>query len=157
MANISKELQDIKKATFGEEVRGSIHDGIEKINEGTMQDIKDVRNIVKERMDNQDSNIGEIDEKVNANIEKQEALEEKFNEQIKNMTLQDPSSAEIVEARGGFSLLSKRLENIDTKLNDLEKEEKGTSILATTLERIWKNNRTRWKYNRSRRRRKKPR
>src|SRR5690625_4588347 len=33
MADIDKELNDIKKAVYGKEVRGSIHDGIQKINE----------------------------------------------------------------------------------------------------------------------------
>ena len=33
MANINKELNDIKNAVYGREVRGSIHDGIKKINE----------------------------------------------------------------------------------------------------------------------------
>lgn len=33
MANIDKELNDIKNAVYGKEVRGSIHDGIKKINE----------------------------------------------------------------------------------------------------------------------------
>lgn len=32
MANIDKELRDIKNAVYGREVRGSIHDGINKIN-----------------------------------------------------------------------------------------------------------------------------
>lgn len=32
MANIDKELKDIKNAVYGREVRGSIHDGIDKIN-----------------------------------------------------------------------------------------------------------------------------
>ena|SRR5690625_2210233 len=33
MADIKKELNDIKNAVYGREVRGSIHDGIKKINE----------------------------------------------------------------------------------------------------------------------------
>src|SRR5690625_1660926 len=33
MADIDKELRDIKNAVYGKEVRGSIHDGIKKINE----------------------------------------------------------------------------------------------------------------------------
>ena len=33
MANINKELNDIKNAVYGKEVRGSIHDGIKKIND----------------------------------------------------------------------------------------------------------------------------
>lgn len=38
MADITKELDDIAQATAGEDVRWSIHDGIKKINEGTMAD-----------------------------------------------------------------------------------------------------------------------
>src|SRR5690625_5251148 len=33
MADIKKELNDIKNAVYGKDVRGSIHDGIKKINE----------------------------------------------------------------------------------------------------------------------------
>src|SRR5690606_29035076 len=33
MADIEKELNDIKNAVYGREVRGAIHDGIKKINE----------------------------------------------------------------------------------------------------------------------------
>jgi len=33
MADIKKELNDIKNAVYGKEVRGSIHDGIKKIND----------------------------------------------------------------------------------------------------------------------------
>src|SRR5690606_9322984 len=33
MADIKKELNDIKNAVYGREVRGSIHDGIKKIND----------------------------------------------------------------------------------------------------------------------------
>src|SRR5690625_4099302 len=33
MADIKKELNDIKNAVYGKEVRSSIHDGIKKINE----------------------------------------------------------------------------------------------------------------------------
>lgn len=33
MANINRELNDIKNAVYGKDVRGSIHDGIKKINE----------------------------------------------------------------------------------------------------------------------------
>lgn len=35
MANINKELNDIKSAIYGKDVRGSIHDGIKKINDET--------------------------------------------------------------------------------------------------------------------------
>src|SRR5690625_2370970 len=35
MANIDKELNQIKNAVYGREVRGSIHDGIDKINKET--------------------------------------------------------------------------------------------------------------------------
>ena len=88
MANIKQYLDNIKNAIFGKDVRSSIHDGIEAIN--------------NEVVDNTD---------------KQNWLEKKYDEQIKNMTLQDPSSAELVDARGEFDLLRDRLENSDDILN----------------------------------------
>lgn len=35
MANISQELQTIKDGVYGEDIRMAIHDGIEKINDGS--------------------------------------------------------------------------------------------------------------------------
>ena len=42
MADISNELQAIKTAVYGEEVRGSIHDGIKKINDEMEEAIEDI-------------------------------------------------------------------------------------------------------------------
>lgn len=62
------------------------------------------------------------------------AQDERIDEQLRNMTLEDPSSAEIVDARGGHNLLRYRFEadetnisanatsitNINTKLNNID-------------------------------------
>ena len=45
-------------------------------------------------------------------------LVERFEQQLENMTLDDPSSAEIVDARGTFNLLKDRLKNIEDIKSD---------------------------------------
>lgn len=77
MADISNELNQIKSAIYGKDVRGSIHDGIDKINRETEKT----------------TGIAKDTER------RQTSLEQQFDEQIQNMTLDDPSSAELVAAR----------------------------------------------------------
>ncbi|RST57686.1 hypothetical protein D5F11_021745 [Siminovitchia terrae] len=77
MADISNELIQIKSAIYGKDVRGSIHDGIDKINRETEKT----------------TGIAKDTER------RQTSLEQQFDEQIQNMTLDDPSSAELVAAR----------------------------------------------------------
>lgn len=77
LARINKELNQIKNAVYGREVRSSIHDGIDKIN-------------------NETEKSTELSEETES---RQISLENQFEEHIKNMTLEDPSSAEIVSAR----------------------------------------------------------
>lgn len=77
MANITKYLNDILNAVFGKDVRQSIHDGIEKINEDVIQS----NNLSNETKNRQDS------------------LENKYDEQIKNIASSEPQNAEIVDAR----------------------------------------------------------
>lgn len=96
MANIKEYLDNILSAIFGKDVRQSIHDSIEAINEEVAESITTSQN-TKNRQD---------------------LLEQKYNEQIKNMTLESPSDAEIVDARGGFDTLSKRLDAKEFKATD---------------------------------------
>lgn len=77
MANITKYLNDILNAVFGKDVRQSIHDGIEKINEDVIQS-NNLSNETKNRQD---------------------LLENKYDEQIKNIASSEPQNAEIVDAR----------------------------------------------------------
>ena len=77
MANISSILKNIKEAIYGQEVRGSLADGLEAVNNETIA----ATNLSK------------------TTKERQDLLDIKFDEQIKNMTLADPSSAEIVAMR----------------------------------------------------------
>src|SRR5690625_328001 len=54
MADIDKELNDIKNAIYGKEVRGSIHDGIKKINEESeesKQKADEAHDVMKEILD----------------------------------------------------------------------------------------------------------
>lgn len=87
MANIKKFLDNILNARLGKDVRTSIHDGIEAIN--------------KESEDN----IEKQQALVNENIAKQNELERKYDEQIKNIASENVQNAEIVDARMGFDTL----------------------------------------------------
>lgn len=109
MANISNMLNNIKNAIYGKDVRGSIHDGIDAINKET------------ENTTNRQTTLEG----------RQNTLDTKFEEQIKNMTLTDPSSAEIVAMRTDkdgvtHDLAGKRIDKIETQMDDI-----ATSMIST--------------------------
>lgn len=83
MANIKQYLDEILKAVFGRDVRQSIHDGIDAINEDVIENTT-LSNNIKTRQD---------------------MLEQKYDEQIKNIAASEPQNAEIVDARQGFDTL----------------------------------------------------
>lgn len=83
MANITEYLQNILNSIFGKDVRDSIHDGIDAIN----KEVIDNTTLSRETKTRQD------------------LLENKYDEQIKNIASSEPQSPEIVDARGGFDTL----------------------------------------------------
>lgn len=98
MANIQNYLNNIKNALFGRDVRGSIHDGIDAIN-------KEVEETTKRQVD----------------------LESTFDVLIINA---GNSNAEIVDARvksdgTSYSKLGDRLNEVDSQLEQIEKENRG--------------------------------
>lgn len=74
--NIKNYLKTIRTAIFGKDVRGAIYDA-----------------------------INEMYLETNKNTSKQDMLEKKYNEQIKNIAASEPQNAEIVDARLGFETL----------------------------------------------------
>ncbi len=98
MAIISDKLNKILSAVFGKDVRQALHDGLDAINKET-----------------------------ESTTSRQDYLDRKYDEQIKNMTLQDPSSAEIVDMRVAangktFEKAGDRLDNFDEQLDTIENE-----------------------------------
>lgn len=94
---IQEALNNIKNAVFGRDVRQSIHDGIDTINKESKADMQKKQ------------------ETINAYTGKMDLLNDKYEEQIKNMTLDSPSDAEIVDARRTsdniiYSTLKQRLD-----------------------------------------------
>lgn len=77
MANIKDFLNKIKTAVYGWEVRGSLADGLDAVNKET-EAATELTGETKQRQD---------------------SLEQQFNDEIANMSLEDPSSAEIVAGR----------------------------------------------------------
>lgn len=77
MANIKEYLDNILSAIFGKDVRQSIHDSIEAMNEEVAESITISQN-TKNRQD---------------------LLEQKYDEQIENIASSEPQNAEIVDAR----------------------------------------------------------
>lgn len=77
MANINGHINRIRTATYGQEVRGSLADGLKVVNQ----------EIEAATRNSEDTKT------------KQMALEQKYNSQIANMTLDTPSAAEIVDLR----------------------------------------------------------
>lgn len=96
MADIKKELNDIKNAIYGREVRGSIHDGINKINkesEGSRQ--------------------------IATNTEqRQDAVEQQFNNLLSEWSDERPiDNAETIAARTNTKE-SKTYENLGKRLDE---------------------------------------
>ena len=103
MAIISDKLSKILSAVFGKDVRQALHDGLDAINKET-----------------------------ESTTSRQYYLDRKYDEQIKNMTLQDPSSAEIVDMRVAangktFEKAGDRLNYFDEQLDEIEIE-KATKL-----------------------------
>ncbi|PGS19833.1 hypothetical protein COC59_26730, partial [Bacillus cereus] len=100
MADISSFLQKIKTAMYGKDVRGSIHDGINAINKET----ETATSLSKETK------------------HKQSALEKKYDDQIANMTNENPSISELVDFRTSsftgksYDTAGKRADEIDARL-----------------------------------------
>jgi len=59
MADIKKELNDIKNAVYGKEVRGAIHDGIKKINE-EVEDATDLSESAKHQVENIQQQVNQL-------------------------------------------------------------------------------------------------
>ena len=106
MASIHENLSKIINAVFGRDIRQALHDGLDAINKET-----------------------------ESTTSRQDYLDRKYDEQIKNMTVQDPSSAEIVDMRVAangktFEKAGDRLNYFDEQLDnkaqqvDLEVEKK---------------------------------
>lgn len=97
MAIISDELNKILSAVFGKDVRRALHDG-----------------------------LGAINKETESTTARQNYLDRKYDEQIKNMTLQDPSSAEIVDMRVAAN--GKTFKKAGDRLNYFDEQ---LSIVAT--------------------------
>src|SRR5690625_2811543 len=92
MANIDKELNQIKNAVYGREVRGSIHDGIDKINKeteiatGKADEAHDVmESIINDGFDNAalESNFEQkLDDKINNLQPEWTQFKEQTNQQL---------------------------------------------------------------------------
>lgn len=97
MLSIQECLENIKKAVFGRDVRQSIYDGIKGINDESKEDMKKKQDTIDTYTD------------------KMDLLNDKYEEQIKNLTLASPSNVEIVDSRRTkantvFSTLKERLD-----------------------------------------------
>src|SRR5690625_2545375 len=110
MADIKKHTDKIRKAIYGKEVRGALADGIEAIN-----------------------NEVEDNTEIAVNVEqRQDAVEQQFDDLQQNYTEGSPSTAEIVAARTNaktnknYNTIGRRLDdeygNITQQLADTEEE-----------------------------------
>lgn len=105
MAIISDKLNKILSAVFGKDVRQALHDGLDAINKET-----------------------------ESTTSRQDYLDRKYDEQIKNMTVQDPSSAEIVDMRVAangktFEKAGDRLNYFDEQLDNIEQDKVESNYL----------------------------
>src|SRR5690625_7358217 len=122
MADIKKELNDIKNAVYGREVRGSIHDGIKKINKES-EDSRQIANNTEQRQD---------------------AVEQQFNTLLGEWSDDKPiDNAETIAARTNTKE-NKTYENLGKRLD--EEYGKVTSQLADTGEELCYNSNNNHKY-----------
>lgn len=91
MASIHENLSKIINAVFGRDIRQALHDGLDAINKET-----------------------------ESTTSRQDYLDRKYDEQIKNMTVQDPSSAEIVDMRVAAN--GKTFEKAGDRLNYFDEQ-----------------------------------
>lgn len=77
LANIKEKINNIREAIFGKDVRGSLADGLDAVNKET----EDATKLSKDTE------------------HRQTVVETQFDDQIRNMSLDDPSSAEMVAGR----------------------------------------------------------
>ena len=109
MADIQKELNDIKNAVYGREVRGAIHDGIKKINE-EVEDATDLSESAKHQVEN-------------------------IQQQVNQLVVEGDSSVEAAQARvdadgNTFTTLKERLDTKETQFaSQLEQNEQKTNYL----------------------------
>ena len=91
MASIHENLSKIINAVFGRDIRQALHDGLDAINKET-----------------------------ESTTSRQDYLDRKYDEQIKNMTVQDSSSAEIVDMRVAAN--GKTFEKAGDRLNYFDEQ-----------------------------------
>lgn len=125
MANIKDNIENIRQAKFGKEVRESLAVGLESVNDESTNTFK---------------RQGEVEKN-------QEQLNKKFDEQIKNMTLADPSSAELVAARTNsnngetYKTIGERLDTHSAQMEEIDGnlslyQTKSDNELETTSKEI---------------------
>src|SRR5690625_4567464 len=103
MADIKKELNDIKNAVYGREVRSSIHDGIKKIND-EVENATDLSESAKHQVEN-------------------------IQQQVNQLVVEGDSSVEAAQARVTadgkvYDTLRDRLNSTDEQLAQIEAKTK---------------------------------
>lgn len=111
MANISEYISKIRTAIYGKDVRGSLADGLDAVNKET-----EAATALTQETE-----------------QRQTSIEKQFDDQIANMTLADPSSAELVAGRTNVNT-GKSYDTIGRRL-DAEHAD-VTAQLADTSTRI---------------------
>lgn len=122
--SIKKLANDIRTKIYGREVREALASGIEAA--GSIANDADVRSQETET--------------------KQTNLEKKYDEQIANMSLENPSVAEVVDARvsgydgQNFDTIGKRMDKVDAQLartsNEIVEARGGETVLKNRLDKV---------------------
>lgn len=100
MGNMKEYLRIIKNAIFGKDMRGAIHDAINEMHNETSQ-----------------------------NTTRQDLLEKKYDEQIKNIAGSEVQSAEVVDARCGFDTLGSVIKQKVYHFENVEKMKNCLTLL----------------------------
>src|SRR5690625_1822567 len=109
MADIEKELNDIKNAVYGKEVRGSIHDGIKKIND-EVENATDLSESAKHQVEN-------IQQQVNQLVVEGDSSVEAAQARVDEKGVAHPTLKARID--DGFEKTTQELTRINERITDI--------------------------------------
>lgn len=118
--NIEQLANDVRTKVYGREVREALASGIEAA--GSIANDADVRSQETET--------------------KQTSLEKKYDEQIANMSLENPNVAEVVDARvsgydgQSYTTIGKRFDSVDAQLAETEEKKADKTYVENSIQTV---------------------
>lgn len=144
MADIDKELRDIKNAVYGREVRGSIHDGIKKINE-EVEDSTETSEQAKHQVENIQEQVDNLVVSGDSSVEAAQARVDKDNHNYSTLkdrldTEQQQFETQLAdEAQQRISDINKLKNETTNKIDNLDNRKMDKNTTDISIHQINKN------------------